>query len=159
MALGTKSSFPHQRTKSTLGGDAKFPNGERPRMVAHLLENFSLDLTDTFTRDAEFLPDLLKSMPNAIFESKAHLDDLALTRREKLEHGVHILLLELPIGGIEGINGILIPNKVPELAILLRSHRSLERDDVLTDLLDMTDTLDIHIHFDREFLYRGFTPE
>ena len=132
---------------------------EGPRVVAHLLEDLGFDLTDALARDAELLADLLERVTDTVLEAEAHLDDLALAGRQKLEHRVDVLLPELTVGRFKRIDCLFVFDEVTELAVFLGTHRRLERNDVLGNLLNMGDLLDIHLHFDSEFFERRFAAE
>src|SRR3989338_6697206 len=142
-----------------LWGAAMLANGEGPRMVAHLLEDFGFDLADALAGDAEFLADFLQRVADAVLESEAHLDDLALAGSQKLEHRVDVLFAQLPVGRLERVDRLFVLDEVTELAVFFGAHRRLERNDVLTDLLDVRDLLDVHLHFDGEFFERRLAAE
>ena len=64
------------------------------------LQCFRLDLTDTFTRDAEFAADFFESEADAfVGEAVAHFEDFALFRGQFVEDGAH-LLGENAAGGV-----------------------------------------------------------
>src|SRR3989344_3802679 len=48
---------------------------------SNALQGFSLDLADALTRDAELLPHFLERVVNAVFESMAQFQNLALFGR------------------------------------------------------------------------------
>src|SRR5262245_8574692 len=59
----------------------------RPRRVAEFAERLRFDLADAFARDGEVLADLFKRVFAAVrAEAEAHLDDLLLARRQRLQN-------------------------------------------------------------------------
>src|SRR5262249_60177809 len=58
----------------------------RPRRVAEFAERLGFDLADAFARDGEVLSDLFERVLAAVrAEAEAHLDDLLLARRQRLQ--------------------------------------------------------------------------
>ena len=60
----------HRRETNPFRGSAVLADGERTRVVAHLLEYFGFDLTDALARDAKFLANFLERVADAVPESK-----------------------------------------------------------------------------------------
>src|SRR5215813_8049123 len=59
----------------------------RPRRVAEFAERLGFDLADAFARDGEMLADLFERVFAAVrAETEAHLDDLLLARRQRLQN-------------------------------------------------------------------------
>ena len=54
--------------------------------VAQFAERLGFNLADTLARHCEILPHFLERVLAAVFQAEAHLDDLLLARRERLEY-------------------------------------------------------------------------
>src|SRR6476619_7839535 len=69
---------------------------KRPQLAAagrmpQLAQRLGLDLPDAFAGDREALADLLEGVLAAIADAEAHLDDLLLAGRERLQHRLGLL--------------------------------------------------------------------
>ena len=120
--------------------------------MTELPERLRLDLADTLTRDIEFLADFLKRACTAVIQTEPQAEDLLLSLRQRSQHLDELLLQKCEGCGIRRDRNVVILNKVSEMAVLLLTDRRLERDRLLRDLQDLTDTLYGHIHLFRDFL-------
>src|SRR3990172_12174193 len=60
--------------------------------VAQLAQCFRFDLADALAGYREALADLFERALAAVFQAKAHLDDLLFARRQRLQHPRRLLL-------------------------------------------------------------------
>src|SRR5215813_11759959 len=75
--------------RPTFEEGAQFPASRR---MTELAERLRLDLTDALARDREALADFLERVLAAVADAEAHLDDLLLARRQRLQHRLGLLL-------------------------------------------------------------------
>src|SRR5262245_8531761 len=62
------------------------------RRMPQLAQRLRFDLSDTFARDGEALPDFLERVLAAVADTESHLDDFFLARRQRLEHRLGLFL-------------------------------------------------------------------
>src|SRR5262249_17790185 len=120
--------------------------------VAQLTQRLDLDLADTFACDAELLADFLERTAMAILQAEAQLQPTPLALGELVEHLLDLLTQHLVAGRIRGRQHLRILNKVTELAILLLTHRRLQRDRLERRLANRADLLDRQAQLSRQFL-------
>src|SRR5215217_4644294 len=101
-----------------------------------LLQRVVLDLADALARDVERAADLLQRERARAGEPEAHLDDLALALRERVERLAHVLAAEVVGRLVERGDRRLVLDEVAELGLLLLADRLLERDRLLRHPLD-----------------------
>src|SRR3954467_5608714 len=89
------------------------------RKRLELLERVVLDLPDALARDVERPPDLLQRVRPRAREAEAHLDDLALTLRERVQRPSHVLAPQVLRGDLEGRLGGLVLDEVAQLRLFL----------------------------------------
>src|SRR5262249_23022233 len=101
--------------------------------MAQLAESFGFDLANTLARNREVLADFLESMLAAILETKAHLNNLFLARRQGLQD-LRCLLAEIQVDDcLGGRNAGAIDDEIPEVRFVLLSDRRFERNRFLRD--------------------------
>ena len=54
--------------------------------MTQLAQRFRFDLADALARDRERLADFFERVLAAVVQTKAHLDDFFLARRQRLQH-------------------------------------------------------------------------
>src|SRR5262252_377969 len=64
----------------------------RPRRMAELAQRLRLDLPDPLAGDVEGAADLLERVLGAVADAEAHLQDLLLSRGQRLQHPARLLL-------------------------------------------------------------------
>src|SRR5688500_10836053 len=109
--------------------------------MPQLAEGLGLDLADPLARDVEVAPDLLESAGSPVLEPEAELQDASLTRRQRVQAILHLLLLELVGCLICRRHRGEVRDEVTEVAVLLLADRRLQADRLLRDLHDLAHLL------------------
>src|SRR5262245_49514079 len=120
----------------------------RPRRVAEFAERLGFDLADAFARDGEVLADLFERVLAAVrAQSEAHLDDLLLARRQRLQHLLRDFAEVDVDDGLGGVLDGLVLDEIAEVRIFLFSDGRFQRDRLLGDLEDFSDLRrrDVHL--------------
>src|SRR5436190_24238669 len=113
-----------------------------PRRMPQLSERLGLDLPDAFAGDREALADFFECVLAAVADAEAHLDDLLLARRQRLEHRFG-LFLQIEVDHRFGRrDDLAILDEIAQMRIFLFADRRLERDRLLRDLQDLPDLAD-----------------
>src|SRR5262245_18837322 len=122
--------------------------------MPQLAQRLRFDLPDALARDREALADLLERVLAAVADAEPHLDHLLLTRRERLEHRLG-LLLEVEVDHRFGRRHHLpILDEVAEMRIFLLADRRFEGDRLLRDLQHFANLGYRNVHALRD-LFRG----
>src|SRR6201995_1601417 len=105
--------------------------------MPQLAERLGLDLTDALAGDREALADFLERVLAAVADAEAHLDDLLLARRQRLQHRLG-LFLQIEVDHRFGRrHDLAILDEVAKMRIFLLADRGLERNRLLRDLEDL----------------------
>ena len=88
----------------------------------------------------------------SVNETKAQLDNLALTIGKRIEHLGELLLQHREAGGIGRNDSLGVLDEVAQLGILFLADRGLERHGLLRNLLDLADAVGAHIHLGTDLL-------
>src|SRR3989338_8843767 len=128
-------------------------------MFLQFLQHLSFDLTHTFASNPEFFTHLLQRMRNAILQTKSHFNNLSLSSGKILKHVHDILSNQLSIGGFTWRKRFRIFNEITQLTVFFRTNGSLERNDILRNLQNMTDLLNVHSHFSSQLFNQRLTPQ
>src|SRR3990172_11192840 len=96
--------------------------------MAQLAQGLGLDLPDALARDPELASDLFQGPRPAVVEPEAQLQNLALTRTQRLQHTLQLLLEHRERRGLCGSERVTILDEVPEVAVLFLADRRLQRD-------------------------------
>jgi len=118
-------------------------------MLPDLLVSLGFDLADALAGDAELAAYLLEGMGDAVIQSVAHLEDLALFLGKITQDHVD-LIAENAAGRLLVrredlvVGDEILQSRLAVVAIV--ADWALERDDVLLDLLDLIDLIYVHIH-------------
>src|SRR5687768_17445487 len=124
----------------------------RPRWVSELPERLRFDLADSLAGDVERASDLLERVLGAVADSEAHLQDLLLARRERLQDPPRLVLEVRDEHGVDRGEDLAVLDEVSEVRIFFLADRSLERDRLLRDLHDLAHLGDRHVHALRDLL-------
>ena len=96
--------------------------------MAQFSECFCLDLSDSFTCNAEFLTNFLKGTASAVIESEAKFDYVLLSGSKGSELTLDDLTAHSCGCGICGGGGLIIGDEVTEMAVFLFTYRCFERN-------------------------------
>src|SRR6185437_10984531 len=91
-----------------------------------LVERVLLDLADPLARHVERLADLPERVWAGAREPEAHLDHLALPRRQRPHHPAYVLAPQVLRGDLERRLGGLVLDEVAQLGLLFLADRLLE---------------------------------
>src|SRR5262245_32981444 len=122
--------------------------------MSKLPERLGFDLADPLARDGEVLADLFERVLRAVADAEAHLDDLLLARRQRLQYRLGLLLEVQVDHRVGGRNDGAIFDEVAKMRIFLFADRRLEGDRLLRDLEDLPHLADRDVHPLRD-LFRG----
>jgi hypothetical protein len=93
--------------------------------VAQLSQSFRFDLADTLAGNGEVLPDLFQCvLRSGVAETKTHLDNLLLARRERRENFVRDLTKVRESNRLSRIQYRFVLDKISEMRIFLFADRS-----------------------------------
>ena len=99
--------------------------------MAKLSERLGFDLTDTLTRNVEFLADFLKGAGTAVIQTEPQAKDLLFSLCQRAQHFNELLFQKRKGCCICRDRNIVILNKISEMAVLLLADRCLEGDRLL----------------------------
>src|ERR1700719_2303299 len=109
----------------------KRPQLLRPRRMPQLSQRLGLNLPDAFASYRERLADFLKRVLRAIFQSKAHLDDLLLARGQRTQH-LRSLVFQVDVDyGFSWRNHRAVFDEVAQMRIFLFAYRRFKGDRLL----------------------------
>src|SRR5690242_12134827 len=120
--------------------------------MPQLPQGLRLDLPDALARDVERAADLLEGVLGAVADAEAHLEDLLLAGRQRLQHPARLILEVRHQDRLDRREDLPVLDEVAQMRILLLADRSLERDGLLRDLHDLADLRDGHVHPLRDLL-------
>src|SRR5262249_35856073 len=126
---------------------------------AELLEALVLDLADALARDVERATDLVERPWMLTVQPVAQLEHLALALGELRKDLLERLLAERDLGGLLRERHGLVGDEVPELRLLLVSHRLLERDGRLRGAADLVDLVGREVEVTRNLRGQRLTAE
>src|ERR671912_454996 len=137
---------------------------ERPQLPAargmpQLAQRLGLDLPDPLARDREALAHLFEGVLAPVANAEAHLDDLLLARRERLQHRFGLLAQIQVDDGIRRRDDVPILDEVAEVRIFLLADGCFERDGLLRDLEHLADLGDRDVHPHGDLLARRLASE
>src|SRR4051794_21000593 len=118
----------------------------RPRRMAQLAQRLRFDLANPFARDREALTDFLERVLAAVADAEPHLDHLLLTRRQRLEDRLGLLLQVQVDHRFGRRDHLAILDEVAKMRIFLFADRRLERDRLLRDLQHLADLGHRNVH-------------
>src|SRR3954453_2704753 len=124
-----------------------------------LLERVVLDLPDALARDVERPPDLLQRVRPRARQAEAHLDDLALALRQRVQRLAHVLAAEVLGRHLEGRLGGLVLDEVAQLGLFLLADRLLERDRLLRHAQDVAHLAHRALQLARDLLRQRLAAE
>ena len=102
-----------------------------PAGMAQFSQRLCFDLTDTLARNSKFASHFLKRTCLAIVKTKAQTKHLLLARGQRIQH-IHELFLERGAGHhLSGSRGVVIRNKISQMAIFLFANRAFPGKPVL----------------------------
>src|SRR5258708_31819835 len=102
--------------------------------MPQLPQRLGLDLADTLAGHRERLPDFFERMVRTVFQSKPHLDDFFLARRERAQH-LRGLVFEVDVDhGLGGRDHGAVFDEIAKVRIFLFTDGRLQRDRLLGDL-------------------------
>ena len=114
--------------------------------AVQLADGLCLDLADALTGDAEVATHLFQRAGTAIVQTKAETDDLLFTGSQALESLIDLLGHHSAVSSLAGSLGILVGNEIAQRGILFLAHGALKAGGLLCHALDLTHTLDAHVH-------------
>src|SRR5438093_3193393 len=117
-----------------------------PTRMPQLAQRLRLDLADALAGDGEVLAHFLQRVLRAVAQAEAHLDDLLLARRERLEERLGLLLQVDVDNRLGRRDHVAVLDEVAQMRILLLADRRLQRDGLLRDLQDLADLRDRDVH-------------
>src|SRR2546427_4774239 len=127
------------------------------RRMAQLAQRLGLDLADPLAGHPELPADFLQRPGTAIIEPEAQLQHLALTRRQRLQHVLQLLLQHGERRRFGRREGVLVLDEVAQVAVFLFADGRLQRDGFLSNLDDFPHALDRQAHRRRD-LFPGRLP-
>src|SRR6202790_3280655 len=137
----------------------KRPQLPRPRWMPQLSSGLGLNPADSFSRYRKRLSDFLKRVLRAVFQPKAHLDDLLLARRQRTQH-LRSLVFEVDVDHCLGRRNYRpVLDKVAQMRIFLFANRRFERDRLLRNLQHLPDLRHRNVHPFRDFLRRRLASQ
>src|SRR3954451_283084 len=90
-----------------------------PARMPELAERLRLDLADALAGDVELLADLLEGARSAVLQPEPELEHAALATRERVEHGLHLLLQQLVGCRLRRRERAAVLDEVAEVRVLL----------------------------------------
>src|ERR1017187_1590386 len=109
-------------------------------------QRFGLDLSDAFASHRKRLADFLQRVLRAIFQPKAHLDNLLLARCQRAQH-LRSLVFEVDVDhGLGRRNHPAVFDEVAQMRIFLFANRRFEGDRLLSNLQDFADLRYRNVH-------------
>src|SRR5664280_1268186 len=117
------------------------PQLARTAWVAQLPQRHRLDLADPLAAHVELCADLLERAGTAVLQPEPELEHSALTSRQRVEHGRHLLLEQLVRRGLGRGQRAAVLDEVAEMGVLLLADRRIEGERVLARLDDLADLL------------------
>src|SRR6202521_1302049 len=130
----------------------KRPQLPRPRWMPQLPQRLSLNLPDAFARHRKRLSDLFQRVLRAVFQPKAHLDDLLLARCQRAQH-LRSLVFEVDVDHRLGRrNHRPVLDEVAQMRIFLFANRRFEGDRLLCNLQHLADLCHRNVHPLGDFL-------
>jgi len=112
-----------------------------PLRRAELPQRLGFDLADAFAGNIELLPDLFQGMLALTADTKTQSDDFLFLRRESLQY-VRRFILDVRVNNsVNGRSDPLVFNQVAKGGLAIAANRSLERDWVARDGLQLLDLL------------------
>src|SRR5215510_2520812 len=99
----------------------------RSRRMAEFAQRLRFDLADAFARDGEVLADLFERVLAAVRpQAEAHLDDLLLARRKRLQNFLRDFAEVDVDDGLGRVLDGLVLDKIAEVRIFLFADRGLQ---------------------------------
>src|SRR5579859_439171 len=127
--------------------------------MAQLAQRLGLDLPDALTSHGERLAHFFQGVLAAIFQAKAHLDDLLFARGQGTQN-VSGLLLEVHIDhGLGRRDHSAVFDEVAKMRIFFLANRGLQRNRFLRDLQDFADLGHGDIHAPGNFFRRRLAAQ
>src|SRR5581483_9040778 len=106
----------------------------RARRMPQLAQCLGFYLPDTFAGYRKRLADFFERVLAAVFQTKAHLDDFLLARRERAQH-LRSLVFQVDVDhGFGRRNYAAVLDEVAKVRIFLFADRRFEGDGLLCDL-------------------------
>src|SRR6266853_2282339 len=115
----------------------KSPQLPRARRMPQLAQRFCFNLPYAFARDRERLPDFLERVLAAVVQTKPHLNDFFLARRQRLQHR-RSLFLQIEVNHRIGRrNYSFVFDEVAQVRIFFLANRRLKGDRLLRNLQNL----------------------
>src|SRR5262249_8395086 len=115
--------------------------------MTKLRQRLRFNLADTLTSHVEILPDFLeRALLARLVQTKPHLDDFFLTRREGREHIFSQLAKVVDYRGLCRISGTSIFDEAGDHSFTVVADWSFERDRLLGDLQSLAYLPCGHVH-------------
>src|SRR5438270_10693539 len=127
--------------------------------MAQLAQRLRLDLADPLARYAELLADLFERPLPTVLQAEPQLKHASFATRQRVEHVVHLLLEHLPRRDVGGAQRSLIGYEVAQVTIFFRSNRDLERNRLLSRLLDLAHAVSAEVEFCRDLFVGGLATD
>src|ERR1035437_7996412 len=115
------------------------PQLARTAWGAQLPQRLRLDLADALAAHVELCAALLERPGAAVLQPEPELEHSALTSRQRVEHGRHLLLEQLVRHGLGRGQRAAVLDEVAERPVLLLADRRVEGDRLLAELGDLAD--------------------
>src|SRR5215831_6356661 len=114
--------------------------------MTQLAQRLGFDLADTLAGYRERLADLFERMLGAVFQAKAHLDDLLFARGERSQH-LRGLVFQVDVNhGLRRRDHGTVFDEIAQMRIFFFANGRLQRDGLLGDLQDLADLGHRNIH-------------
>src|SRR6059058_5173105 len=122
-------------------------------------QRFGFNLPDTLASHGERLPDFFQRVLAAVFQTKAHLDDPFLARRQRAQH-LRSLVFQVDVDhSFSRRNHAAVFDEIAQVRIFLFANRRFERDRLLRNLQDFPDLGDRNVHPLSDFFRRRFASQ
>src|SRR5437763_227157 len=109
-------------------------------------QRFAFDLADAFSREAEFLPDLLQCVLPSILEAEAQPQDTCLARCERAQDFFDFLAEEVSIRALCWRRRRIVFDKAAEFAVFFLANRPFEAERTPTHLEHPLDLARFEVH-------------
>src|SRR6266436_4539128 len=127
--------------------------------MPQLAQRLGLDLADAFASHGKRLAHFFQSVLRAVFQTKAHLDDLLFAWSKRAQH-LRSLVLQVDVDhGLSRRDHRAVFDKVAQVRIFLFADRRFERDRFLRDLQHLAHLCDWNVHALGDFFRRGFASQ
>ena len=102
--------------------------------MTELAQSLRLNLADSLPRYIEFLPDLLKRSRSSVFKTEAQLENVFLSRRQRVKHLAELLAEQRIRCGVCRSRRILILYKIAYVAVLFLADGCFKGNGILRNL-------------------------